>query len=133
VLGNAGRDLIVGGLGVDQLEGGAHDDLMLPGGTYFESAETFSIIQIGNLMTEWTRTDQIYRWRVMHILNGDGLNNWSINPLFFDTFDDATPDRLTGGSGQDWFFTEPHTVTKDKITDLQKDEIITELPSDQPT
>ena len=80
------------------------------------------------ILSEWSRTDgKSYADRINSIRNGGG-NNGTYVLGAAQMFTDAASDRLTGGSGFDWFFRFNNgSATSDVITDLASGEVITEL------
>lgn len=122
LVGGAGRDFLVGGMGSDKLVGQSQDDILI-GSRYVDAANRFA----GNaVMAEWTST-RSYADRVANLRSGNGANSGVIlagyetasqNGGFQTVFDDGAVDKLTGNSGQDWFFANVEGAQKDKITDL---------------
>ena len=68
------------------------------------------------MLDEWNSADS-YDVRIDRIRRGTN----DIPPLdITNVFDDHATDVLTGGDGQDWFF----TASDDKITDRNKGEVV---------
>jgi Ca2+-binding RTX toxin-like protein len=99
--GGADRGLLIGGTGSDQLLAGGADDILVGGSTSYD-ANTAALAAI---MAEWKRTDLAYQQRIDHIrgITAGGLNG-TFNLKAATVVDDNTPDTLTGGLGQDWFW-----------------------------
>ena len=58
---------------------------------------------------------------------GGGLNG-SFLLKATTVFDDSSPDKLTGGAGQDWFFANVLGAgTLDKITGKNKSDVVTDI------
>lgn len=107
LVGKNGRDLLVGGSGSDRIVGNADDDILIAGWLNFDnSAEMITAV-----MEEWT-SGASYQQRVTSLSEALVLGE--------TVLDDAEDiDKLTGSSGEDWFFFDQEN---DRATDL-KDEV----------
>jgi titin len=133
LVGGSGRDLLIGGNGADRLVGNAADDILIAGFTAWD----VDAGALCSIMEEWSRTDQSYGERVMHLRLGGGLNgdvtlNVEPDQGAVTVFDDDYADVLTGSAGIDWFFAnldgdgDPN-MAKDRITDLHASEFADDL------
>ncbi len=106
LIGGSGRNILIGGDGKDRLVGGSGDDILIGGFTSFDS----NVVFLCTLMDVWNAPCDGYATRIGKIrllLNGTTI------------VDDGDVDKLTGSSGQDWFF----VGSGDVITDLKGGEI----------
>jgi uncharacterized delta-60 repeat protein len=130
ITGGAGRDLLVGGEASDKLIGDSEDDILI-GGIYtdvtFVDVRRFAASAI---MAEWCSANS-YAVRVDNLRFGTGANNGVVlagydtasqNGGFQTILDDQAQDKLTGNTGQDWFFANVDGPVADKITDLLSSE-----------
>lgn len=107
VLGNAGRDVLIGGTGVDDIFGHDDDDVLIAGNT------SLSITKLNTILAEWNSANT-YLQRVDNLHDGPNKTQNRLNTAFLigpnrppspqTVFDDAKVDRLTGDSGNDFFF-----------------------------
>ena len=110
--GGGDRDIVIGGLGSDILLGSNGDDILIGGITSFDDNDDALLTLLG----EWSSTGK-YEVRVKNVreetgsLAGTGIHLWKGTTVL----DDADVDRLTGGNGRDWFFSE---VGNDNNTDF---------------
>jgi hypothetical protein len=108
LIGGSQRDLLFGGLGLDNISGVGGDDLIVSGTTSYDTNRAALL----GIYAEWIST-RTFAVRTANIWgNGSGTRN---NGLYFlnndpsdaitDTvFADADLDSLMGGLNQDWFF-----------------------------
>src|SRR5262249_19223410 len=120
------RDLLIGGMGSDRLAGNADDDILIAGFTDYDALDA----ALQALMVEWSRTDLSYAVRVAHLQGGVGAGSvYRLTNL--KVHDDEAADVLTGSSGEDWFFAnidgDGNSAAKDKVTDLQAEELWNDL------
>ncbi len=115
LLGGNGRDILIGGLDLDELNGGSHDDILIGGN--ITNAE--SITKLKGLRSAWILATP-YVSRVASLRTGVGSAGTSLMAKINvkNDFDDA--DRLTGSTGQDWYF----RALDDVITDLLTGELV---------
>lgn len=99
VVGSAGRDLLIGGLGINRLDGGAGEDILIAGATAYD----LDPASLAAVMAEWGRTDLHYAARVDHLLYGGGLNGATRLDLAHYA-QDAGQNTLTGGTDLDLFY-----------------------------
>jgi Ca2+-binding RTX toxin-like protein len=128
--GNGERDLLIGGQGTDLLIGNAGDDILIAGRTAFDSDKQ----ALARIMAEWT-SSRSYEARTDN-LRGNGSGPRLNGEIFLDgssadatVFDDGDEDKLTGGSGRDWFFANLSGVVRDRLFDRQGSELVDELGS----
>jgi predicted outer membrane repeat protein len=111
--GGGDRDILIGGLGADILLGSNGDDILIGGTTSYDDNDQALL----KLSAEWNSSGK-FELRVKNVREGTGqfLGGTGV-ALFKGTtvHDDAEVDRLTGGNGRDWFFSE---VGKDANTDF---------------
>ena len=109
--GGGDRDILIGGLGSDILLGSNGDDILIGGTTSYDGSEEALL----SLLEEWNSPGK-FELRVKTVREGGGSLSGTGIHLFKGTtvFDDTSVDRLTGGNGRDWFFSE---VGKDNNTD----------------
>ncbi|HMC66421.1 MAG TPA: PKD domain-containing protein, partial [Gemmataceae bacterium] len=125
LIGGSNRDILIGGAGADHLVAAGGEDILIAGTTAFDR----DVTALCAVLTEWTRTDANYVTRISHLqgTNSGGLNG----PYLLTTttvLDDGAADVLTGKAGLDWFFANIQGAgTLDNITDLGKQELITDL------
>ena len=115
--GLAGRDILIGGVGVDTLNGGDGDDILIGGRTTNDSV----LSQLNVLRAEWISANS-YADRQTRLRAGVGTPLASLKAKE-NVLNDAlngSADRLTGGNGQDWYF----SAIDDVITDLMLGELI---------
>ncbi len=113
--GGDGRDLLFGGAGSDALDGGADDDIVVGDTTSYDS----NISALAAIQLEWSRAGVDYATRTGRIfgtLSGGFNGSFHLNSTTIS--DDGAGDGLTGGDGQDWFFTS----SGDALYDLQAGE-----------
>ncbi|MEY2613619.1 MAG: Bifunctional hemolysin/adenylate cyclase precursor, partial [Planctomycetota bacterium] len=108
LIGGSQRDLLFGGLGVDNISGVGGDDLIVSGTTSYDTNRTALL----GIVAEWIST-RTFAVRTANIWgNGSGTRNNGIYFLNSDpsdaitdtVFADADLDSLMGGLNQDWFF-----------------------------
>jgi hypothetical protein len=109
--GGGDRDILIGGLGADILLGSNGDDILIGGTTSFDGNDDALLALLG----EWNSSGN-FAVRVIKVREGGGSLAGTGIALFKGTtvVDDTSVDRLTGGNGRDWFFSE---VGKDVNTD----------------
>lgn len=106
ITGGSGRSVQIGGLGADTLVGGGDDDILIGGSTVHDGGEA----TLAAVLAEWTSG----RGYLTRVANLRGLLDAT------SVLDDGTADRLTGGSGRDWFW----IGLSDLITDRRNNELI---------
>jgi Ca2+-binding RTX toxin-like protein len=101
---------------------GDGDDLLIAGYTAFDT----NTAALRAILAEWTsHRDRDYATRIANLSGPRANGHFFLNVDGPQTtvFDDADEDKLTGGSGRDWFFANRSgNNNKDKITDLFSDE-----------
>ena len=102
------RTILIGGLGIDKLVGGAADDILIGGRT---TLDIFSA-NFAQLVTKWAGGDP-YSSRVAQIRAGTGLPA-GIKLTTTTVPDDGIKDTITGGGGLDWFWGYPTDLLTDK-------------------
>ena len=121
--GGIGSDVLIGGLGSDDLQGGGGGDLLI--GTRTANDNNASALLA--VVAEWS-SSRSYADRIAN-LRGVGTGTRANGNTFLKTsgpqatiFEDAASDKLTGGSGRDWFFAKLSGNKKDKINNLDSNE-----------
>ena len=117
LVGGGGRNVLIGGLGGDRIEGLGGDDLIIGGRTAFDADPD----QLRLILTEWKST-RTYDQRIAN-LTGVGTVDRANAGVFLrntpdDTIfgDDEALDELLGGSGRDWFFAEIEDQLLDRVS-----------------
>jgi Ca2+-binding RTX toxin-like protein len=141
LVGGAGRDLLIGGIGRDLIYGNWNEDILIAGQTLWDDVDS----ALSLIMDEWTRTDLDFETRVNNLRgqDGDQFANRRNEDVFLSTdgsssagvvtvFNDRERDKLTGGSGHDWFLAnfvneDDDDERLDKITDLNDEEFADDL------
>jgi Ca2+-binding RTX toxin-like protein len=129
LVGRHGRDLLVGGRGADRLIGNPDDDILIAGYLAFANVDQ----AITAIMAEWKSDDRDFSTRLANV-SGTGTGTRE-NGVYFLTadgsdatvVDDDARDILTGSAGEDWFFANLEGGVLDKITDLNDEELATDL------
>ena len=128
LLGGAGRDLLIAGSGADRIVGNSDDDIVIAGRTAFDG----DVHALAAVLAEWT-SGRDYGTRVAN-LRGEGTGERLNGNVFLTVdcpsatvFDDTDADKLTGSSGQDWFFANLDGTNLDTITDQHSSEFADEL------
>jgi Ca2+-binding RTX toxin-like protein len=98
--GGSGRDLLIGGLGNDELEGGDGGDILIGGTTDYDN----NLVALGAILAEWGRTDLGFDARVNHLRGQPGGLNGPYVLTAVTVHADGAYNELTGGNGQDWIF-----------------------------
>jgi hypothetical protein len=101
--GGNGRSILIGGSGEDRLIGGSGDDILIGGSTSFDANAAL----LSALMDRWSSTVDAYAVRVAKIRLLLSLTSNTV-------IDDSMVDKLTGSSGQDWFFAGVGDVATDE-------------------
>jgi CSLREA domain-containing protein len=114
--GGGDRDLLIGGLGADILLGGSGEDILIAGTTSYDDNDDALLSILG----EWNAPGK-HELRVNNIRAGTGsLAGTGLQLVKEATvFADDSADRLSGGTGRDWFF---HDGGQDTITDRAANE-----------
>lgn len=108
LVGGNGRDVLVGGRGADELHGGADDDLLIGGSVDFPILGQ----PLVDIATEWS-SGHTYTERVRNLIGmphptfGARLNGNTFLREGVTVLDDGMVDDLDGGTGRDWFWTDP--------------------------
>ena len=121
--GGIGSDVLIGGLGSDDLQGGGGGDLLIGTRTAYDNNASALLA----VVAEWS-SSRSYADRIAN-LRGVGTGTRANGNTFLKTsgpqatiFEDAASDKLTGGSGRDWFFAKLSGNKKDKINNLDSNE-----------
>ena len=120
--GGGDRDLLIGGLGADILLGSNGDDILIAGTTSYDDNDDALLA----ILAEWNSGGK-YEKRVANVrVGGNSLAGTGIRLSKGATvFADDSADRLTGGNGRDWFFTDngQDTVTDRTSNELRNDDL----------
>ena len=126
--GGVGEDILIGGRGADDLFGSGGSDLLVGARTAFDT----DAVALSAVLAEWS-SPRSYQNRVAN-LRGTGTGTRANGNTFLKAsgtnatvFDDTDSDKLTGGSGRDWFFAHLTGNKKDKIHDLDNNELLEAL------
>jgi Ca2+-binding RTX toxin-like protein len=119
LIGGSGRDLLIGGFGADNVIGNSADDILIGGYTSHDN-NLQALLQI---LEVWS-SNASYVERIQ-ILQAATSRNQLIADL--TVHDDDAVDSLTGAAGSDWFFANVDTGAPDNVTDLDDDELATEV------
>ena len=121
--GGLGLDVLIGGRGSDDLLGGGGGDLLIGARTAFDNNAS----ALRAVLAEWASA-RSYSDRIAN-LKGVGTGVRVNGTTFLKTtgaqatiIEDADSDKLTGGSGRDWFFAKLSGNKKDKINNLESNE-----------
>jgi hypothetical protein len=111
----SGRSLLIGGAGAATMTGSTNDDLFLAGTTSFAMDQT----ALASILAEWQRTDRGFQDRLTDLESGTTGFNGANHLVWGSTvFDNGKSNVITGGAGQNWFFTgNPAGITNPKSTD----------------
>ena len=127
--GGNGKNILIGGTGADNLLGGTDEDLML-GARYTLEADNTALVA---LLTEWTSASSFIN-RVAHLLGTlAGGANGGFTLTSATVKEDGIKDKLTGGSGKDWYLRNSLGATvanRDTVTDADVspfDSVFTEI------
>jgi Ca2+-binding RTX toxin-like protein len=127
LIGHLGRDLLIGGTGNDILIGTNDADILITGQTDHDANDT----ALAAIMFEWT-APRSYATRRNNVRDGSGSVD-RVNASFFlsqtTVHEDATVDRVSGRTEEDWFFGCTLGPKKDSFTDRLDDEFFEELCS----
>ncbi|MBI3469370.1 MAG: CHRD domain-containing protein, partial [Planctomycetes bacterium] len=139
LLGDLGRDVLIGGTGRDRLKASAGDNILISGYTDFDAKEA----ELAAIVAEWARTGQDpvaqkdYQTRVDHLLTGGGLNGLTL--LNRNTVhDDGVVDVLDGfvpssrqKDQRDWFLAnvdgDGDRKKKDSVGGVGPGEVVTDI------
>src|SRR5262249_20273615 len=104
-----------GGSGVDVVDGGVGDDIVIGGTTtyYNEGTRAVDLVNLRALLQEWSRTDADYATRVSHLSAGGGVNGGAVLNASTVTADAAAVDTLWGREDADWFLAGAEDLVKD--------------------
>ena len=101
--GGGDRDILIGGLGADILLGSNGDDILIAGTTSYDDNDDALLA----ILAEWNAGGK-YEKRVANVREGaGGLTGTGFRLVKESTvFSDGSADRLSGGNGRDWFFSD---------------------------
>jgi hypothetical protein len=91
----SGRSLLISGPGAATMTGGSNDDLFIAGTTSFGTNQA----ALASILAEWQRTDKSFQDRMSDLQTGANGLVWGTT-----VFDNNKVNTLTGGAGQNWFF-----------------------------
>jgi len=114
--GNGGRDILIGGVGADGTYGGTGEDILIGGSTM--AAENFNVLNC--IAAEWFRADAGITTRIKHLKGSPGGLNGTckLTGGGGTVFEDPYPDKLTGSTGGDWFFSLTPPTNKERLIDF---------------
>ncbi len=118
--GGQGDDLLIGGYGADRLVGNGGGDILIGAATIYDARpdERDHDSALMDVLNEWTSSGDQEVIRSTWLEPGTHVLN------------DGSSDKLTGGSGRDWFFADldGDDDDNDKITDRKGNETVDLLP-----
>jgi Ca2+-binding RTX toxin-like protein len=134
LIGGAGNDtlnsgsgggILIGGTGTDRLVGAAGNDIVIAGSTSldYNPRNPTDFTGLLAIQAEWNSSHSITD-RMNNILGMPGAGALNIGYYFIPNgpnrtvFDDTSIDKLTGSSGQNWFFVDTVGPFADTITDF---------------
>jgi len=110
LVAGVGKNILIAGGGADTLVGGPNQDLLIGGSTIYDN----NMQALNAIMAEWASTDT-YAVKIKHLLGTQsGGKNGSTLLTASTVQNNSQASTLTGGKGQDWFWTS----SQDSITDL---------------
>jgi hypothetical protein len=123
LIGDGGRDLLIGGNGASSLVGSGGDDNLIAGYTSYDHNDA----ALWAIMAEWTSADS-FDQRVAYLSDlatADSFADRHNGDYFLiadvTVFNDATKDSLNGSGGSDWLFAD----AADKLAGLTKTDDLT--------
>ncbi len=126
-----GADVLIGGLGEDNLEGGDDDDLLIGACTAFDDNRTM----VGLIASKWSSgascEDRVDRLRAGTGPILQGRTKLSVDGLDRTAFDNDQRDTLSGESGCDWFLASLDGES-DEVEDVAANEFIDRLRMSPP-
>jgi hypothetical protein len=101
LIGGLGRDILIGGVDADTLRAGSGGDILIGGTTIYDN----NAAALASVLAEWSRTDIDYLTRIAQINGtmGGGLNG-SVFLNASTVQADGSVNNLYGGAGMDWYF-----------------------------
>lgn len=125
--GGDGRDILIGGIGADSVKGNADDDILIASNTDHDNNRS----ALEAIQAEWNSA-RTYNVRVANIRDGSGsldrVNGSNFLVADVTVHNDASPDTLSGGQGDDWFFLNSDVAgVKDKLQNTEGGEIATDI------
>jgi Ca2+-binding RTX toxin-like protein len=122
--GGLGADILIADMGHDNLRAGSGGDILIGGYTDYDS----NITALADLRKEWSRTDLSYTARINDLTGAtSGGYNGTFDLTTSTVHDNQIVDNLDGGSGLDWFFAKLSGSFADVISGRKKDEVVTSL------
>jgi Ca2+-binding RTX toxin-like protein len=107
LMGGLGPDILIGGSGPSTVRAGSGGDILIGGTTDFDN----NAAALAALLAEWSRTDANFSTRMAHLMGtmNAGLNHsMDGSPFYFlnpnTVHADSSVNLLYGGPGMDWFF-----------------------------
>jgi hypothetical protein len=82
--------------------GASNEDIVIGSFTSYDT----NLAALGSILAEWQSTNT-FQQRVNYLRNGGGINKNAILVADSTVFNDAVPDVITGGLGQDWLWGQP--------------------------
>jgi hypothetical protein len=103
LIGGAGRNVILGGVGADRILDNGDEDILIAGTTLWDNNPE----ALRAITREWWRRDCRYDQRVASIRSGVlGPSGKKFRLDGTTVLGDTDPDKLTGGGGLDWIFSD---------------------------
>ncbi len=103
IQGGSGHSILIGDQGKDFLKASAEGSILIGGVTDYDASGLAHDLALDAILAEWQSTNS-YSKRIDDITKGVGPNGsyrlvWKVT-----VHDDNSPNKLTGGTGRDWFF-----------------------------
>jgi hypothetical protein len=127
LIGGTGRNVLIGGGGGNvtlDASRSAGDNILIGGTIQFETQQD-ALAALDAIFAEWTRTDLSFDDRLSDLEFGSNskgatpknrlTNGMPILLKAATVKDDSSPDTMTGGAGQNWFFVDP----RDNLTNYK--------------
>jgi hypothetical protein len=116
LVATGGNNLIIGGAGADTLKGGSGSDLLISGSTSYDT----NLTALQSILNIWSNTATSYAARVAALTS----SSYTYHLDSTSVFGDGVVNSLMGGLGQDLFFAQVTTTTKDIITNWRAGETV---------
>jgi hypothetical protein len=113
-----GNNLLIGGAGSDTVTGGTGSDILIAGTTSYDQSPT----ALAAILSLWANTSNSYAARVAAVMSPSFQYHLDATTVF----DDAAPDKLTGGPGLSLFFAHTGGTTGD-TTNARSGETVVQI------
>ena len=116
LIGGSGRSILIGGNHTDTITGGSGDDIIIGGETLLDNNNTALI----TIFIEWRSKTDNAATRIAKIRAGLSYGGGSLAAFSSTTVTTDGTSTLTGGAGNDWFWSGP----QGKINDLSSGDMV---------